>query len=579
MDPRPLPLLMALGVDFDGTLTEGGCPADRVLEDLSRLRAGGSRVVLVTGRILSELRAVFPDVTDFFDAIVCENGGVIMGPDGVRRLAEPIPTDLDQALSSRGVQFRRGDVLVACKANAAAEALDAVHALGIDAQLVFNRSELMILPGAVSKASGLAAALRALGLSPHNAAAIGDAENDHAMLHACELAVAPANAVRSLKAHADLVLPQPDGAAVSELAARVLGRGALPCSGRWSVQLGVGEHHEPVTLPVTATSFLIAGSTSSGKSYLAGLIAEQLIEQGYDTLVIDPEGDHVGLRRLPNVVWLGGDELPRDPRSLGDLVGSPMGNVVVDLSHLTLPERTRWLAELPDFLVAQRVQRGSPHWVIIDEAHLIANDPARVRTLFQHGLSQYCFVTFFADLLDESLHEHLDALAFVGRDHALPGSLRDQLVRSWDADPHELEFAAADAAPGTAAIVLRSGPGSLVRCRLRSRFTSHVRHWHKYATERMPQHAFHLRSSSHQRTGQTAASLAELHDHLGACEPSVIVHHAAHADFSRWAMDVISDPVLAAELHAAECSLAAGAPTEVVRARLVEAIRARYLTD
>ena len=45
-------------------------------------------------------------------------------------------------------------------------------------------------PSGVNKATGLAAALDELGLSPHNAVGVGDAENDHAFLAACECAVA-----------------------------------------------------------------------------------------------------------------------------------------------------------------------------------------------------------------------------------------------------------------------------------------------------------------------------------------------------------------------------------------------------
>ena len=55
----------ALAVDFDGTLTRtGGRPAPDVLDALRRFRDDGRRVLLVTGRILAELRADFPDVED-----------------------------------------------------------------------------------------------------------------------------------------------------------------------------------------------------------------------------------------------------------------------------------------------------------------------------------------------------------------------------------------------------------------------------------------------------------------------------------------------------------------------------------
>ena len=60
----------------------------------------------------------------------------------------------------------------------------------------------MILPSGVNKATGLAAALKDLGLSAHEVVGVGDAENDHAFLSFCECAVAVANALPAVKARA-----------------------------------------------------------------------------------------------------------------------------------------------------------------------------------------------------------------------------------------------------------------------------------------------------------------------------------------------------------------------------------------
>jgi HAD superfamily hydrolase (TIGR01484 family) len=53
----------------------------------------------------------------------------------------------------------------------------------------------MILPPGVNKATGLHQALKQLKFSMHNVVAIGDAENDNAMLQAAECSVAVANAL------------------------------------------------------------------------------------------------------------------------------------------------------------------------------------------------------------------------------------------------------------------------------------------------------------------------------------------------------------------------------------------------
>ena len=66
--------------------------------------------------------------------------------------------------------------------------LETIRDLGLELQVIFNKGAVMVLPAGVNKATGLAAALAQLGLSPHNAVGIGDAENDHAFLAICECA-------------------------------------------------------------------------------------------------------------------------------------------------------------------------------------------------------------------------------------------------------------------------------------------------------------------------------------------------------------------------------------------------------
>ena len=65
----------------------------------------------------------------------------------------------------------------------------------------------MVLPQAISKATGIHQALTIMRLSPHNAVAIGDAENDHELLKACEVGLAVGWGSEALKASADYVVP------------------------------------------------------------------------------------------------------------------------------------------------------------------------------------------------------------------------------------------------------------------------------------------------------------------------------------------------------------------------------------
>ena len=51
----------------------------------------------------------------------------------------------------------------------------------------------MILPAWVTKGAGMTEALADMGLSRHNAIGVGDAENDHSLLDACEVGAAVAS--------------------------------------------------------------------------------------------------------------------------------------------------------------------------------------------------------------------------------------------------------------------------------------------------------------------------------------------------------------------------------------------------
>ena len=206
----------AVALDFDGTLADG-LVAPATLAALTEARARGIRVIFVTGRIMSELRAVFPQFDDHVDAVVAENGALLVTHGGVRLLAAPIGRAVSAALSGRGVAHRSGQVLVAGAAADEPAVLEVVREVGLDWQLARNRGELMVLPAGVTKGSGLREALGDLGLSPHNTIGVGDAETDHSVLDACEVGVGVANAVDAIRAHADMMLALPDGQGVADL--------------------------------------------------------------------------------------------------------------------------------------------------------------------------------------------------------------------------------------------------------------------------------------------------------------------------------------------------------------------------
>ena len=68
--------------------------------------------------------------------------------------------------------------------------LDAIRSRELPLSILFNRGRLMVLPQAISKATGLHEALTILRLSLRSTIGFGDAENDHELLPACEVGVA-----------------------------------------------------------------------------------------------------------------------------------------------------------------------------------------------------------------------------------------------------------------------------------------------------------------------------------------------------------------------------------------------------
>lgn len=218
MDRPAVPAPAVLATDYDGTLADRGVVAPATWAAIGRWRATGRRVVLVTGRAMDDLAATC-DRLDLFDRVVAENGAWLTGPGGRggRALAERPPDSFVAALRAAGVAPVAVGRVVVATWQPHEEAIRAlIRASGLPLRVIANKRALMILPAGVDKASGLRAALADLGVDPGAAAGIGDAENDEALLDACGLAIAVANALPALRARADVVTRAGRGAGVAE---------------------------------------------------------------------------------------------------------------------------------------------------------------------------------------------------------------------------------------------------------------------------------------------------------------------------------------------------------------------------
>ena len=568
----------AVAVDFDGTLAEGGQPGADVLSSLSRARAAGVSVVLVTGRILSELRTAFPDVHAHVDAVVAENGAVLARSFGTRILAPPVDDALTQALSRRNVTWRSGRVLVACQARDEVTVLEELHRLGLDCHVLRNRSELMILPAGVTKGTGLLEALGDLGLSHHNTIGVGDAENDHSLLEVCEVGIAVANAIPALRERADVVLPEPDGRGVAALldGDLIAGREHV-YSRRWQIALGTDDAGDAVRLPASQLNILVAGGTGDGKSYLAGLIAEQLIGLGYSLLVVDPEGDHVGLEQQREVLVVGGEAHLLPASDVARLMRHRYASVVIDLSSLGRDEQTQYLLSLPAEVQAQRTTSGLPQWVIIDEAHTSLGRDGVALAAFEPSAKGHCLVTWRPEDLSADALAGIDAVIALSGERPA-GALVDVTAAVADVSrAHVADLLARG--QRRALLAWRRHPGMVLPFTPGDRLTPHRRHEHKYDLLGLPPaRRFYFRRSDAELTDATAANLGQLEHELGRCDPDVLRHHCPGYDFSRWILHVFEDADLAQAVRGVEATVRPDSPAAVVesaRVLLIAALQGR----
>lgn len=535
-----------LAIDYDGTLASGGQLDPSAGAAVAWAREQGLVVVLVTGRTLFDLRRLLGRLARF-DAIVAENGAVnvFTGTGHSSLIAPPYNPQFLAALRARGVEVTVGESVLDIHADACQVALDIIRELQLPLSLHFNRSRLMVLPHAVSKATGLRHALRTMRLSPHNAIGIGDAENDHELLAACEIGAAVAWGSSALQQAADVVIPGEGPADLGRWIREVAGRTSLEglCQPRRCMTLGSDATGSPVSMGMRGRNILVAGDPKSGKSWMVGLLCEQLIVEGYCTVVLDPEGDYAALERLPGVRLLGGDAPVPTVQELTRILAHADVSVVVDLVRMTISEKQVYIRRTLRALHALRRETGLPHRIVVDEAHYFLADEDEAGAL-DHELAGYILVTYRVSGLHPALLAATDSV-FVMRE--TDQVELDLLYETWGSSLEREAFDHLLKGLGVDEAVLMLGGSSgqpiLKRFQLAPRITRHVRHRHKYLDIPVDdRHLFHFRFDDG-AVGPTVGTLTQL---VEALETGRGLHgHALRHDLSRWIEHVFGDTVLA----------------------------------
>jgi hydroxymethylpyrimidine pyrophosphatase-like HAD family hydrolase len=544
------PRLLALCCDYDGTVAHHGVLDAATEEALRRVAASGRRVLLVTGRELDDLRRVLGRL-DLFDCIVAENGALLYTPstNEEKPLADPPREAFVRELQGRGVDpLSVGRCIVATWEPHDAVVLDVIREQGLELQVIFNKGAVMVLPAGVNKASGLVEALDSLGLSAHNAVGIGDAQNDHAFLAQCQMSVAVANALPSLKEEADFVTPGDHGEGVRQLVEELLRddmTSIAPRVRRHRIEIGTPEGGEPLAIAPQDSVMLIIGRSGSGKSTVAKALLERLVEQAYSFCVVDPEGDYEG---LADAVTLGTQDHAITTDEAMQAI-ERRGNVVLNLLGIALEDRPAFLASLLPLLGEHRARTGQPHWLVIDEAHhMMAKKQAGERRPAAQHLDGLVLLTVHPEMIEPEVFEDVNALIVVGSGAADEvrgyGKLSGRSLGVRD-DEAELE-------QGKALVWLAEAGDEARRVTLVPGRGEHLRHSRKYAEGELPEdRSFYFRGPQG-KLKLRAQNLVLFMQMADGVDDETWLHHLRQGDYSRWFSRDIKNDVLGEEARKVE---------------------------
>jgi HAD superfamily hydrolase (TIGR01484 family) len=564
---------LALCCDYDGTIAHHGRVDEPTIAALERLRESGRKLVLVTGRELDQLQEVMPRL-DLFARVVAENGALLYRPETreERLLDEAPPQSFVDRLVERGVgPISVGRVIVATWEPHENTVLQTIRDCGLELQVIFNKGAVMVLPAGINKATGLRAALAELNLSPHNAVAVGDAENDHAFFNICECAVAVANALPAVKEKADIVTFADHGAGVVQLIDEMLAddlrsreSGSLK---RHDILLGKGADGSRIGLSPFRTSTLVVGSSGGGKSTVVAGLVERLRTASYNFCIIDPEGDYDSVE---SAVVLGNPEHAPTIDDCVQLLNKPDQNAVINLLGVKVEDRPWFFLSLFARIRELRARTDRPHWLIVDEAHhaMPANWRPTDQTLPEH-LDGVLAVSVSPKLVAPSVLRALDTIVVLGdRPREMLREFTDvNRIGPVDGSPEALEA-------GTALLWNKNAGGEPTLVRLEPSRTERRRHLRKYAEGELPEdRSFYFRGPEG-KLNLRAHNLILFMDLADGVDDETWLFHLRHGEISQWLRRGIKDEELARQAALIERNekLDAGAS----RRKLRELIEATY---
>ncbi len=551
--------LKILACDLDGTLAHDGNVDPETWEILRKARSKGITLMLVTGRRLDTFSADGP-FAELFEAIIAEDGAAVYFTrnNEVRLPFGRLDDTVIQQNKEKNIPFEQGTAIMATWMPYIDAVEEVLHETGRSATIEYNKGAVMILPPGATKGTGLRFALEELGYSEHNVVACGDAENDRSLFEIAEFSVAVANATPELKALSDYVLPFPRTKGIRHLVEHLC-QNQLPHSAKNKHNyLSIGKQADGSTFHIPPKTFVdgnlgFFGASASGKSWMAGLLAESLLQKGYQICIIDPEGDYASLRAFSHTLVLGsGDNILPPPEEVITLSEYTNVSLILDLSIYEVDERLAYVTNLMQAFLCLRSQRGRPHWILIDEIHSFCPQEGGpltdlvVKGMQEKGLG---IVSYRPSLVAPAILEAIDVWLLTRME------MPEEIEKLKSLIPQSAGFSDAikqlPAMPVGDALFLAekttdgSDAGSFVNFRVAKRKVPHVRHLHKYLRAALPHpKRFYFNINGNATGHHPATSLWDFREAIKTVPINSLKYHLQRKDFEKWVHSVFHDDEL-----------------------------------
>ena len=142
--------------------------------------------------------------------------------------------------------------------------------------------------------------------------------------------------------------------------------------GQWLVPTE-GARTLPAIEILTGRGF-VTGKSGSGKSNTGSVIAEGLLENNYNLLVVDPEGEYYGLKERFEILHVGNDDLcdvqvsPGHAEQLADIALEQNMPIILDVSdYLDGEEASELIANVVRALFTKEKDARKPFLLVIEE--------------------------------------------------------------------------------------------------------------------------------------------------------------------------------------------------------------------